>query len=186
MTDHDIVLTTIPGAASPQAPSPSEEDWAVLTSGQASPWLRNQLMEVVLRDPEAADRLAELTDPGYRAAIAEAGELIRQPLPVPALMIVHGEGGAAVRREVGIRLRPSLLTLFCGVAAICGGYLMGGAFFAMSFAIGLVCLLLFAIDYLHTNPVFQARRARASGDLPLAEALEDQITVIRGQRASGE
>lgn len=186
MTDHDILLTTIPGAASPEVPSPSEEDWAVLTSGQASPWLRSQLTAVVLRDPDAADRLASLTEPGYRAAIAEAGELLRQPLPVAARMVHVGDGGANLRREVEIRLRPSLITLFCGVTSMVGGYIVGGPFFAMALVLACVCFLLFVIDYQNTNPAVMLKKARASGDEQLAEALEEQIVLIRGQKASGE
>lgn len=186
MTDHEIVLTTIAGEMGPEVPAPSEEDWAVLASGQASPWLRARLMDEVLRDPDAADRLAELTDPGYREAIAEAGELLRQPLPTPAKTVFVGDGGARIQREVAIRLRPSLITLFCGVVSMVGGYIVGGSFFAMALALALVCFLLFIIDYLNTNPTVQMRKAEASGDVELADALKSQIRMIRGEKASGE
>lgn len=177
MTDSTPEVYLVTGAELPLAPS--EEDWGVLIGGHASPWLRQHLLDYALSDPESAERLRSLTDPAYQTAIEEAGALKREPLTTPA-QIRTLEGGSSLSRQVKLRLRPQLTTLFVGVSCLTLSVLADPHFRAILIVGSLVAFLYFAIELYNSHPRVQAERARAAGDNALAEAIEQEMRKAAG------
>lgn len=177
MTDSTPEVYLVAGAEPPIAPS--DEDWGVLVSGQASPWLRQQLLDHALSDEESAERLASLLDPGYQTAIQEAGALKREPLASP-IHVRTLKGGAGLTREVAIRLRPPLVPLFVGISCLTLSALADPHFRAILIVGSLVAFLYFAIELYNSHPRVQAERARAAGDHALAEAIDQELRKAAG------
>lgn len=163
-------------------PQPGDEDWAVLAAGQATPWLRARLQEVLVSDPEAAERFAQLADPAYQAAVREAGAALAGPTPLAA--VVRNPEPLPLTpdpavREVAVRLRPNFTSLFLGISLLAASYLLREQLLWQLLIGAVFCFLIFAVDQYNTAPRTQFEKARLEGDEAKAQAIAEATGLRR-------
>jgi len=177
---------------------PSLEDWATLTNGTASPWLRARLGQELALDPDAAGLVRELMDPEYQQTIADSRKVLH-PARIEVIRTEELQSGGKAKPKVRakgsvviasgrlevVRFRANLTPLFLGISCILASVIWT-VMVAQFLVVGAICGVLYAIDYEKTHPIGQYRKAVAAGDTALAEAILAWESEHRERRVASQ